>query len=148
MGRRCAATDPDGGRVTAITWVRRSVPGSAAAHPGLSCLRTTLVDQDHAALWRTDVMLTGLESVFRSRGTDLGLRPVLHRIDRRVEGRLFISVLAHHFAHTRRQALITQRRDGRTVHVRKAMRPKPQHHTLGRILKLDPNSGRTHRVPV
>ena len=39
-----------------------------------------------------------------------------------------------------------QRRDGRTVHVRKATRPKPRHQTLGTLLKLDPNPGRTHRV--
>ena len=166
------ATDPEGKLVTAITWIKRIKPGSAAAHPGVYCLRTTLVDQDNATLWRTYIMLTELESVFRSLKTDLGLRPVFHRIDRRVEGHLFISVLAYHFVHTLRlqlkahgvndswntlrQALATQRRvtvtlqrrDGRTVHVRKATRPKPRHQTLGTLLKLDPNPGRTHRVLV
>ena len=166
------ATDPEGKRVTAITWVKRILPGSAAAHPGVYCLRTTLAGQDNATLWRTYIMLTELESVFRSLKTDLGLRPVFHRIDRRVEGHLFISVLAYHFVHTLRlqlkahgindswntlrQALATQRRvtvtmqrrDGRTVHVRKATRPKPRHQTLGTILELGPNPGRTHRVLV
>jgi Transposase DDE domain len=166
------ATDPEGKRVTAITWVKRIKPGSAAAHPGVYCLRTTLVDQDNATLWRTYIMLTELESVFRSLKTDLGLRPVFHRIDRRVEGHLFISVVAYHFVHTlrlqlkahgvndswntlrqtlatqRRVTVTLQRRDGRTVHVRKATRPKPRHQTLGTILKLDPNPGRTHRVLV
>ena len=166
------ANDAEGKLVTAITWVKRIVPGSAAAHPGVYCLRTTLVDQDNATLWRTYIMLTELESVFRSLKTDLGLRPVFHRIDRRVEGHLFISVLAYHFVHTLRmqlkahgindswntlrQAMTTQRRvtatlqrrDGRVVHVRKATRPKPRHQTLGTILKLDPNPGRTHRVLV
>ena len=66
------------------------------------CLRTTLAGQGNATLWRTCLMLTGLESVFRSLKTDLGLRPVFHRIDRRVEGHLFISVLAYHFVHTLR----------------------------------------------
>ena len=164
------ATDAQGKRVSAITWVKRIVPGSAAAHPGVYCLRTTLVDQDNATLWRTYIMLTELESVFRSLKTDLGLRPVFHRIDRRVEGHLFISVLAYHFVHTLRMQLKThgihdswntlrktmdtqrrvtvtlQRRDGHTVHVRKATRPKARHQTLGTILKLDPNPGRTHRV--
>jgi hypothetical protein len=166
------ATDPTGKLVTAISWVKRIKPGSAAAHPGVYCLRTTLVDQDNATLWRTYIMLTELESVFRSLKTDLGLRPVFHRIDRRVEGHLFISVLAYHFVHTlrmqlkaqgindswntlrqtlaiqRRVTVTLQRRDGRTVHVRKATRPKPRHQTLGTILKLDPNPGRTHRVIV
>ena len=131
-----------------------------------------MTGQDNATLWRTYIMLTELESVFRSLKTDLGLRPVLHRIDRRVEGHLFISVLAYHFVHTLRtqlkaqginersttlrQAMATQRRvtvtlqrrDGRTMHVRKATRPKPRHQTLGTLLKLDPNPGRTHRVLV
>ena len=166
------ATDPDGKRVTAITWVKRILPGSAAAHPGVYCLRTTLVDQDNATLWRTYIMLTELESVFRSLKTDLGLRPVFHRVDRRVEGHLFISVLAYHFVHTlrlqlkahgindswntlrqtlatqRRVTVTMQRRDGHAVHVRKATRPQPRHQTLGSILKLDPNPGRTHRVLV
>lgn len=166
------ATDPEGQRVTAITWVKRIKPGSAAAHPGVYCLRTTLVDQDNATLWRTYIMLTELESVFRSLKTDLGLRPVFHRVDRRVEGHLFISVLAYHFVHTlrlqlkahgvndswntlrqtmatqRRVTVTLQRRDGHTVHVRKATRPKPRHQTLGTFLKLDPNPGRTHRVLV
>jgi len=165
-------TDPEGKLVTAITWVKSIKPGSAAALPGVYCLRTTLVDQDNATLWRTYIMLTELESVFRSLKTDLGLRPVFHRIDRRVEGHLFISVLAYHFVHTlrlqlkaqgindcwntlrqtmatqRRVTVTLQRRDSRVVHVRKATRPKPRHQTLGSILKLDPNPGRTHRVLV
>ena len=144
-------------------------------------------------------MLTNLESVFRSlnsapgptayvvrppRGsrdsgtalrlleTDLGLRPVYHQIDRRVEGHLFISVLAYHFVHmlrtqlkdhaihdgwhTLRQTLSSQRRitvtlarrDGRMVHVRKASRPEPQHHKLNTILGLSPNPGGTQRTVV
>ena len=166
------STDAEGKCVTAITWVKSIKPGSAAAHPGVYGLRTTLVEQDNATLWRTYIMLTELESVFRSLKTDLGLRPVFHRIDRRVEGHLFISVLAYHFVHTlrlqlkaqgindswntlrqtmaiqRRVTVTLQRRDGRTVHVRKATRPKPRHQTLGTILKLEPNPGRTHRVLV
>ena len=56
-------------------------------------------------------MLTNLESVFRSLKTDLGLRPVFHQIDRRVEGHLFISVLAYHFVHTLRLQLKPQGND-------------------------------------
>ena len=165
-------TDPEGKLVTAITWFKTIKSGSAAAHPGVYCLRTTLVEQDNATLWRTYIMLTELESVFRALKTDLGLRPVFHRVDRRVEGHLFISVLAYHFVHTlrlqlkehgindswntlrqtlstqRRVTVTLQRRDGRCVHVRKATRPNPRHQTLGTLLKLDPNPGRTHRVLV
>ena len=152
------ATDANGTTVSAITWTKRVKPGSAAMHPGGYCLRTTLVEQDNATLWRTYTMLTNLESVFRSLKTDLGLRPVFHRIDRRVEGYLFISVLAYHFVHmlrlqlkaqgiddswqALRETLATQqrvtatlqRRDGRAVHVRKATRHEPLHQKFNEIL--------------
>ena len=137
-----------------------------------SALRTNaspLVDLDDATLWRTYTMLTQLESVFRSLKTDLGLRPVYHQVQRRVEGHLFISVLAYHFVHTLRlqlkaegindawdtlrgalasQQRITttlQRRDGRTVHVRKATRPEPHQQTIVKILGLSANPGGTQR---
>jgi hypothetical protein len=159
-------------KVKNITWTKRVKSGSAAIHPGVYCLRTTLVDLDDATLWRTYTMLTDLESVFRSLKTDLGLRPVFRQVDRRVEGHLFISVLAYHFVHmlrlqlkaqgiddswsTLRETLAVQqrvtttlqRRDGRTVHVRKATRPEPQHHRLNTILGTSPNPGGTHRVLV
>ena len=99
------AKDDTGTQVRAITWSLALKPGSAAMHPGVYCLRTTLVALDNATLWRTYTMLTNLESVFRSLKTDLGLRPVFHQIDRRVEGHLFISVLAYHFVHTLRLQL-------------------------------------------
>ena len=164
--------DATGVLVSAITWTKRVKPGTAAAHPGVYCLRTTLVEQDDATLWRTYSMLTNLESVFRSLKTDLGLRPVFHQTDRRVEGHLFISVLAYHFVHTLRlqlkaqgnndswetlretmatQQRITatlQRRDGRAVHVRKASRPEPRQHKINEMLGLSPNPGGTHRVLV
>ena len=48
---------------------------------------------------------------------------------------------------TQRRITVTlQRRDGRTVHLRRATRPKPRHQTLSTTLKLDPNPGRTHHV--
>ena len=105
------AKDATGTLVSAITWTQRVKPGSAAAHPSVYCLRTTLVEQDNATLWRTYTMLTNLESVLRSLKTDLGLRPVFHQIDRRVEGHLFISVLAYHFVHTLRLQLKAQGND-------------------------------------
>ena len=110
--------------------------------------------------------------MFRSLKTDLGLRPVFHRVDRRVEGHRFINVLAYHFVHTlrlqlrqhgindswnmlrqtlstqRRVTVTLQRRDGRTVHVRRFTRPALRHPTLGAILKIDRNPGRTHRMLV
>lgn len=164
--------DEGGTNVVAITWEKHVKPGSAAMYPGVYCLRTTLVDLDDATLWRTYTMLTNLESVFRSLKTDLGLRPVYHQVEHRVEGHLFISVLAYHFVHTLRLQLkaqgvddawdtlretlagqhrITttlQRRDGRAVHVRKATRPEPHQQKIIDILALPANPGGTHRAVI
>ena len=163
------ACDDSGKQAVSVTWTKRVLPGSAAMYPGVYCLRTTLVDMDDAALWRTYTMLTQLESVFRSLKTDLGLRPVYHQVERRIEGHLFISVLAYHFVHalrlklkaagihdgweTLRETLGSQRRitttllrrDGRCVHVRKATRPEPQQQTIITILGLTGNPGGTQR---
>lgn len=157
--------DDAGKAVTAITWTKTPKPNSAMANPGVYCLRTTLTEPDDATLWRIYSMLTNLEAVFRSLKTDLGLRPVYHQIERRVEGHLFISVLAYYAVHTMRRQLkakgindawetirntlstqvrITttlQRRDGRTVHVRKTSRPEPRQQKIYEALNLRPNPG-------
>ena len=160
------------GNVAALTWEKQIRPGSAAMYPGVYCLRTTRVELDDATLWRTYTQLSQLESVFRSLKTDLGLRPVYHQVQRRVEGHLFISVLAYHFVHTLRlqlkaegiddawdtlrEALGSQqritttlrRRDGRTVHVRKASRPEPHQQAIVNILGLSANPGGTQRCVI
>jgi len=164
--------DESGENVAAITWEKNVKPGSAAMYPGVYCLRTTLIELDDATLWRTYTMLTNLESVFRSLKTDLGLRPIYHHLERRVEGHLFITVLAYHFVHTLRlqlkaqgiddawdtlretlssQQRITttlQRRDGRAVHVRKSTRPEPHQQKILEILRLPSNPGGTHRTVI
>jgi len=99
------ALDKAGKKVTAITWSKKLKPGSAATHPGVYCLRTTLTEPDDGAPWRIYSMLTNLEAVLRSLKTDLDLSPVYHQIQRRVEGHLFISVLAYYAVHTLRQRL-------------------------------------------
>ena len=164
--------DESGKTVTAITWEKAPKANSSMANPGVYCLRTTLTEPDDATLWRIYSMLTNLEAVFRSLKTDLGLRPVYHRIDRRVEGHLFISLLAYCIVHAMRlqlkakgigdswntirdtlsnQVRITTTmlcRDGRTVHVRKASRPEPHQQEIYAALDLSPNPGGTQRSVV
>ncbi len=99
------ALDETGKIVTAITWKKAPKANSSMANPGVYCLRTTLTEPDDATLWRIYSMLTNLEAVFRSLKTDLGIRPMYHRIDRRVEGHLFISLLAYCVVHAMRLRL-------------------------------------------
>jgi hypothetical protein len=142
-------TDSVGTRVTALRWAKTPVPGTMLTDPGVYCLRSNELSWDTETLWRTYMMLTDLEAVFRSLKGELGLRPIFHSKEERTDGHLFISVLAYQFVQTirlrlraqgihdswtsLREVLSVQRRvtasfvqkDGRTLHVRKTTRPEP-----------------------
>ncbi len=87
--------DASGEQAQAIRWERRPVAGTLLTHPGVYCLRTNELTWEAEQLWRTCTMLTDLESVFRSLKSELGLRPAYHRQEVRVDGHLFITVLAY-----------------------------------------------------
>lgn len=69
---------------------------------GTYCLRTTIKDIDEKRLWQIYLTLTGVESAFRSMKSELGMRPVFHHKESRVDGHLFITVLAYHLVHSLR----------------------------------------------
>jgi len=54
---------------------------------------------------RTYQQLTEIEQTFRVMKSDLGLRPIYHSKDERIERHLFITVLAYHTAHLVRTKL-------------------------------------------
>ncbi|MBK6974195.1 MAG: IS1634 family transposase [Sterolibacteriaceae bacterium] len=142
-------TDAVGKAVTALRWEKTPVPGTMLTDPGVYCLRSNELSWDAARLWRTYMMLTDLEAVFRSLKGELGLRPIFHSKEERSDGHLFISVLAYQFVQTIRQRLRAHgihdswaslrevlavqprvtasfvQKDGRTLHVRKPTRPEP-----------------------
>jgi hypothetical protein len=93
------------GNASNISWKRENKLNTQASHPGVYCLRTNHTELDESTLWHTYTMLTDLEAVFRSLKTELGLRPVHHRITRRVTGHLFITLLAYHLVHSIRHRL-------------------------------------------
>ncbi len=154
----------------ALHWTR--VVPTEDTLPGVYCLRTNQTDWDDATLWGTYTMLTDLEAVFRSLKSELGLRPVYHQKSSRVDGHLFISVLAYHLVHTLRlqlkaqginlswdslrDQLDSQERvtvvlhgdDGKIYHIRKATRPEPHQVTLYNALGLPPLPGRTEKTVI
>ncbi len=65
-------------KAISVHWERLDKPHSQATYSGVYCLRTNLTDWDEETLWHTYVMLTDLESVFRSLKSELGLRPDYH----------------------------------------------------------------------
>jgi transposase len=92
------------GKATSILWEKCSPNGSMATHPGVYCLRTNQTDWDENKLWHTYTMLTDLEAVFRSLKSELGI-PVYHQKQDRIDGHIFITLLAYHVVHTLRTQL-------------------------------------------
>ncbi len=64
------------------------------------CLRTTLNSVSADELWELYIMLSCLENAFREMKSELGLRPVYHQLEHRVDGHMFITLLAYHLTHT------------------------------------------------
>jgi transposase len=152
-------------KAVAIAWTKKPVDGSKMTHPGVCCLRSNEITWSEETLWRTYTMLTDLESVFRSLKSDLGLRPVFHQTEDRVDGHLFITVLAYQVVQTirhklelaghsmswfrlreilsiqRRVTITFQQRDGLTRHVRKTTIAEPSLRRIYDALALDAAPG-------
>ena len=63
-------------------------------------LKTNRVDLEASEIWKLYVMLTRIESAFRDLKSYLGLRPNRHHTEDRVDGHIFISILAYHLLHS------------------------------------------------
>jgi transposase len=59
-------------------------------------LRTNLLHLEAKELWQTYNTLRGIEDTFRFMKSSLGLRPVYHQKERRVDGHLWITIIAYH----------------------------------------------------
>jgi transposase len=157
--------DATGEKAQAIRWQRQPIDGTMTTHPGVYCLRSNELSWDAEQLWRTYMMLTDLEAVFRSFKSELGLRPVFHHKAQRCDGHLFITVLAYQFVqlirrhlHAKgindswamlRETLSSQvrvtatfrRPDGRALHVRKATEAETGQLTIYQALGVNPSPG-------
>jgi len=67
----------------------------AELRDGHYLLRSNLADADPAVLWTRYVQLTQIESVFRSLKSELGIRPIFHRLEHRVDAHILIAFLAY-----------------------------------------------------
>ena len=85
-----------GEKKCALCWTRRDQAYEEQAQLlGSYVLRT---NRDHFSgpeLWRLYMTLTRAEKGFKALKSDLGLRPNHHQIERRVEGHVFITILAY-----------------------------------------------------
>ena len=143
-----------------ISYKRQSYGNDKDSLPGVYCLRTSHKELDEGTLWKTYTMLTELESVFRSMKSELGMRPIYHRLEKRIKGHLFITVIGYHLVHTIRYRLkdkgiksswssllrelegqnrITVSmncKDGKILHIRKSTYPEPRQQKIYDALNL------------
>jgi transposase len=68
---------------------------AAQQRDGHYLLRSNLTAEDPAVLWTRYVQLTQIEAVFRSLKSDLGLRPIYHRLEHRVDAHILVAFLAY-----------------------------------------------------
>ena len=67
----------------------------AEERDGHYLLRSNLTAEDPELLWNRYVQLTQIESVFRSLKSELGIRPIYHRLEHRVDAHILIALLAY-----------------------------------------------------
>ncbi|MEI6242218.1 MAG: IS1634 family transposase, partial [Chlamydiota bacterium] len=85
----------DGTLATAVSWEIIDAKMSEKL-TGSYFLRTNLIGMGPKELWGLYNTLRGVEDAFRFMKSSLGLRPVYHQKERRVDGHLWITILAYH----------------------------------------------------
>jgi len=156
--------------VTALHWKKQIKEDHPDSHPGVYCLRTNQTQWSEERIWNTYIMLTDLEAVFRSLKSELGMRPVYHQKTARVEGHIWITLLAYNLVHhlrrklkekgiddsweTLRTTMSTQTRttvtltgqNGEQIHIRKSSYPKSCQQRILRALQLKLLPGKTEKT--
>ena len=67
----------------------------AELRDGHYLLRTNLVAEDPAVLWDRYIQLTQIEAAFKCLKSDLGIRPIYHQLEHRVEAHILVAFLAY-----------------------------------------------------
>jgi transposase len=108
-----------------------------------------LSDQE---IWQIYNLLTNIEASFKSLKQDLNVRPVYHRIDKRITGHIFTTILAYHLLCIIQRGLKQQKinhnwntiirnylrtmvrvtttlvtEEGKTIYLRQTSEPEPMH---------------------
>ena len=67
----------------------------AESRDGYYLLRSNLTAEDPAILWTRYVQLTQIEAAFRSLKSELGIRPIYHQKEDRIDAHIFVAFLAY-----------------------------------------------------
>ena len=139
------------GIATEITWKIRDKDRLKIRFSGAYNIRTSRTDLSDQEIWQIYNLLTNIEASFKSLKQDLNVRPVYHRIDKRITGHIFTTILAYHLLciiqrglkqqkinhnwNTIRNYLRTMVRvtttlvteEGKTIYLRQTSEPEPMH---------------------
>jgi transposase len=88
---------PEGSAVTPESFhyrINRTHLRRTRLREGRYLLRTNLTSTDPAQLWERYLQLVQVEEAFRNLKGDLGIRPIYHQLEKRVEAHVFISFIA------------------------------------------------------
>ena len=77
----------------------------AELRDGHYLLRSNLVGEDPSVLWERYIQLTQIEAAFKTLKSELGLRPIYHQVEKRVEAHIFVAFLAYALSVTLKQRL-------------------------------------------
>jgi transposase len=152
-------SDENPGIATNITWTR-DTKELDRSFSGTYSLRTNVTDLGPQRLWEIYMMLSEAESCFRCLKSETGLRPNYHQLEERIDGHIFISLLAYHLIATiqtklkqcginrsweairsqmKTQILVTsvlQHKNGSLTRIRTASRPESCHTEICQALGL------------
>jgi len=150
------------GKAVGLSWELKDEQGLEQRFSGRYRLRSSRTDLSDGELWDLYNMLTQVEASFRSLKDELSLRPVYHRVSHRIQGHLFVTVLAYHLLCVIQRALhaagihhhwTTLRRHlsgqvrvttsmvndkGQVIHIRHTSEPEPVHLEIYNALGLQP----------
>jgi hypothetical protein len=77
----------------------------AELRDGHYLLRSNLRGEDPAVLWELYLQLTQIEAAFKTLKSELGLRPIYHQLENRVEAHILVAFLAYALSVTLKQRL-------------------------------------------
>ena len=88
----------EGVQVTPLSFsfhLERQQLKQAELRDGHYLLRSNMTAEDPAVLWDRYIQLTQIEAAFRTMKSELGIRPIYHQLEHRVEAHILVAFLAY-----------------------------------------------------
>ena len=119
-GRYGLTVEQADGTATDIKWELRPNPVREEKEKGVYFIRTSYKNPGEKELWDIYNTIREVESTFRCLKSDLGIRPVFHQKDGRIEAHIYLTILAYQLVNT----------------IRHMLREKGIHHDWKNILRI------------